>query len=187
MQPYIEWILLCAVLTVVVYMLRYLILDWLNYIIPRRIILKIILQLRTTTMDNIPEVINQLAINNSNIKGIMCNEGYYNCYAFVALQYGWISQLEWIPVNAMFKWIQERTVETDIPEIGDILIITPKGELKVYDDLLHTALVINPKTMNIIHKPGQRILCINTLEEAVNTYKTAYNEVEISYRKVING
>ncbi len=91
---------------------------------------------------------------------------HYNCWGYVAFNFGWIKFPKWLSGEVMDDYLAEKTTPITQAEatVGDIAVFRRSGNY-----LTHTALVT--MDINIIcHKPGQGDLCVDTMERARNMY-----------------
>ena len=95
--------------------------------------------------------------------------GYmFNCWGFVARNFGWEERLRWVDTWQMEHHLAEHTItiEADEASVGDIAVFRrPNGALT------HTALVTHDLEI-ICHKPGSGQLCVDTLTTACSIYGT---------------
>jgi len=90
----------------------------------------------------------------------------FNCWGFVALNFGWIEQARWVDTPEMERYLEARTASIAPNEatVGDIAVFRDScGTLK------HTALVTYDPDI-ICHKCGSCALAVDTLENACRTY-----------------
>lgn len=106
-------------------------------------------------------------------------QGSYNCWGFVAFNYGWTPDLNtarWLSGREMNEYLSQHT--TPIPEseavAGDIAVF------RGHDGLVHTALLTcDPEVL--CHKPGACRLTIDSMENVKNIYPECY----ITYARVV--
>lgn len=91
---------------------------------------------------------------------------YYNCWGYVAINFGWDNQARWLDRESMEEYLQQHTkpIKKTEATIGDIIVFRGyAGRLE------HTALATcDPEV--VCHKPGNTPLCMDTLENAKYTY-----------------
>ena len=94
----------------------------------------------------------------------------YNCWGFTQGILDNREEFEWVGANDMETWLKKNTVIVTRPKCGDIVVFRGVDEedccCDMYDEegaefsctckleLLHTALLVDPEKMIIIHKPG---------------------------------
>jgi hypothetical protein len=90
----------------------------------------------------------------------------YNCWGYVALNFGWEKNPVWLWGNVMEKHLEENTkpISKDEAMMGDIVVFrSGNGELT------HTALLTYELEI-ICHKPGACNLCVDSMERAISMY-----------------
>lgn len=73
-----------------------------------------------------------------------------NCWGYTAQALGLEPDPAWLYQEEMIAYLAEHTVPvTDIPRLGDIAVYT-----REYEGLIHTSIIIDPKKLIVLHKPG---------------------------------
>ena len=109
-------------------------------------------------------------LNANNMPVRIPDECIYNCWGFVAFNFGWEKKARWVSEEEMENHLTNHTesITSTVAKVGDIAVF------RRWDGTLsHTALV-TPDPAVICHKPGGNALCIDTLKNA----KASYGEVE---------
>ena len=90
----------------------------------------------------------------------------YNCWGFVAYYLGWEEQAKWLDRYQMEDYLKSnaRPINPDEVKAGDIAVFRRCGS-----HLEHTAIIM-PTTSIVCHKPGNNPLCIETVDDAHETY-----------------
>ena len=107
----------------------------------------------------------------------------YNCWGFTQGILDNQDEFEWVEMSEMEDWLQDNTVEVTRLKCGDIVVFrgvdedacccnmcNEEGAEVACDckpELLHTAILVDPEKMIIIHKPGGRQLERCTLESCM--------------------
>lgn len=108
----------------------------------------------------------------------------YNCWGFTAFALKWIEKLYWVNREDMDNFLEENTKRISHKNIkeGDIVVYRAACLYGERNYLLHTALIINTKIDEIIHKDGDYPL------EKSGIYNTEYNSkydnLKITFRRV---
>lgn len=130
------------------------------------------------------------------------NRREYNCWGFTRGILDTQAGFEWEDMDEMEDWLSEKTTEINMHKerlkCGDIVVFRGVDEDEcycgIYDDegaevgctcepeLLHTAILVDPVKMIIIHKPGGQALERCTVEIALEE-NPCYGEVT-EYRRV---
>lgn len=107
---------------------------------------------------------------------LLDNNTSYNCWGFTAYALQLVNKLYWMNIQTMENILRKYTKQVRKDKIKP-------GDIVVYRDyeLLHTAIVISPKTNKMIHKDGYSPL------EMLNIYKSCYiysNKANVSFRRL---
>ena len=85
----------------------------------------------------------------------------YNCWGFTRGILDKQEGFEWAGRYEMEKWLKRNTVHVTRPKCGDIVVFRgvdeeegAEFECTCKPELLHTAILVDPEKMIIIHKPG---------------------------------
>lgn len=89
----------------------------------------------------------------------------FNCWGFTAALFGWEDSLE---------WLEERVIENYLDSFTEVVDGALRaGDIAVFRDdlgsITHTATVIDPKNMLMVHKPGMDPLEMATIGEVLET------------------
>jgi hypothetical protein len=90
----------------------------------------------------------------------------FNCWGFVALNFGWTQRVRWVDTSEMESYLYAHTAPIVPSEatVGDIAVFRDsQGVLK------HTALMTCDPDI-VCHKVGSQSLAVDTLENACRTY-----------------
>jgi hypothetical protein len=142
-------------------------------------------KMRVTIHDE-PKVLDQvlLKLNSSNkTKYRKCPRrrcGGYNCWGFTAAMLRWTSKLLWLSDNDMEFYLAKHTKPVKRPQTGDIAVFRQEDG---FAELLHTAIVTNGKTRELIHKPGAQPLEYIKLTELYRWHREYGRKVE--YRRPV--
>lgn len=93
--------------------------------------------------------------------------GYqYNCWGYVAFNFGWEPEANWIRSYEMENYLANNTkpITKEEATMGDIIVFRyESGELS------HTALLTCDLEI-ICHKPGAQALCVDSIKRAIAMY-----------------
>jgi len=107
----------------------------------------------------------------------------YNCWGFTAFALKWIKRLYWVDSFDMDDFLKENTKRVNPKNIkeGDIVVYRAACLYGEKNYLLHTAIIINPKVKEIIHKDGDLPLEKNEIFET--EYNRKYKNLKITFRR----
>lgn len=90
----------------------------------------------------------------------------YNCWGYVAFNYGWEHDAVWLRAEVMDNHLSNHTIPITKEEAttGDIAVFR-RGD----GGLEHTALLTHEPEI-ICHKPGAGELCVDTMDRATSMY-----------------
>ena len=111
------------------------------------------IKLASTIVKNghLPRCVNKLRDN-----------GKYNCWGFTSFALKMVRKIYWVGSCEMEKRLKTKTKEVRKPKPGDIVVY--RGFCYgMPNQLLHTAVLIDPKNKVIIHKNGDEPLEMNTV------------------------
>lgn len=123
----------------------------------------------------------------------------YNCWGFTRGLLEDAEDFEWVEMSGMEDWLKANTRKVTRPKCGDIVVFRGIDEdgccCNMYDEegedfevctcppeLLHTAILVDPVKMIIIHKPGGRKLERCTVDDCLRRHHV-YGEVTEFRRK----
>lgn len=105
----------------------------------------------------------------------------YNCWGFVAFNFGWIDRVRWVDTPEMESYLEARTASIAPSEatVGDIAVFRDsQGVLK------HTALTTYDPDI-VCHKCGSNALAVDTLANACRTYTSHVTYVRPKDSKLV--
>jgi hypothetical protein len=116
---------------------------------------------------SVPNILSFLKSNNMPARVPGRDPINFNCWGFTAFYCEWEEEANWLDSRVMEKLLEEYTKPISKEEIraGDIAVFRRDSYLT------HTAVML-PDGNTICHKPGGNPLCIDTIEEATNSYGT---------------
>ncbi len=90
----------------------------------------------------------------------------FNCWGFVAFNFGWIERVRWVDTVEMERYLEARTASIAPSEatVGDIAVFRDSQGV-----LQHTALTTYDPDI-VCHKCGSNALAVDTLANACRTY-----------------
>ena len=107
----------------------------------------------------------------------------YNCWGFTAFALRWVDKLHWLDRDEMDEFLRFDTKRVNPKNIkkGDIVVYRAACLHGEKNYLLHTAIIINPKVKEIIHKDGDLPLEKNEIFET--EYNRKYKNLKITFRR----
>jgi|SRR5665647_2019650 len=112
---------------------------------------------------------------------MLTEHGKYNCWGFTAYVLKLYNELTWLRSHTMDNILETMTIEIKRVDLraGDIAVYRNK---KLWDDLEHTAIVIDPIKGTIIHKDGSRPLEMDKIYNVF--YAKQYGRKNVTFRRV---